>query len=111
MSVVWDEKADALLLLSILATSPKVDITAISQMMGGEFNRLAVKNRIDRIKAKAKAVAGDIPTPPNTPAKQAAGKKRKDESTEEAGVEEKPATRKKARKRAVKVEKKEEDES
>ncbi|KAM5472974.1 hypothetical protein MauCBS54593_002687 [Microsporum audouinii] len=112
MPVVWDDKADAMLLASILATAnTKVDNIAVAKMMGGEYNALAIRNRIARIKLKARALTDEVSTPPNTPhkaTKQAAGKKRK-EAKDEAGAEDKPSadkpttTTKKARK-AVKAE-------
>ncbi|KAK2880128.1 hypothetical protein FQN49_000542 [Arthroderma sp. PD_2] len=114
MPVVWDDKADAMLLVSILATSnTKVDAAAVATMMGGEYNPLAIRNRIGKIKLKAKALAGEVPTPPNTPktAKQAAGQKRKGASKDQAGDDE-PAVKKetpKKAKRAVKAEVKEEE--
>ncbi|EZF33107.1 hypothetical protein TMEN_3948 [Trichophyton mentagrophytes] len=115
MPVVWDDKADALLLASILATaSAKVDNAAVAKMMGGEYNALAIKNRIARIKLKAKAPGSDTETPANTPqkpkaARPAAEKKRKvkDETETEQSETADKQTPKKGR-RAVKAEVKDE---
>ncbi|EGD98149.1 hypothetical protein TESG_05535 [Trichophyton tonsurans CBS 112818] len=119
MPVVWDDKADALLLASILATaSAKVDNAAVAKMMGGEYNALAIKNRIARIKLKAKAPGSDTETPANTPqkpkaarpaARPAAEKKRKvkDETETEQSETADQQTPKKGR-RAVKAEVKDE---
>ncbi|KAI5305334.1 60S ribosomal protein L8B [Ascosphaera pollenicola] len=76
-SIAWTDQADARLLAAIIATCPPINYQKVAEALGNapkltiepDLTANAVQHRIRKIKAKAKGIDSNNPTPAATPRK------------------------------------------
>ncbi|KAJ5676088.1 hypothetical protein N7462_008985 [Penicillium macrosclerotiorum] len=73
MPMIWDDKADAKLLVGIIATGTGVNYDALAEFMGAPCTVSAIKHRIARIKEKAEV---SVALPRASPSKSSPGRSR-----------------------------------
>ncbi|KAL2853023.1 hypothetical protein BJX68DRAFT_265262 [Aspergillus pseudodeflectus] len=86
MPMVWNDQADAKLLLAIITmTTTKLNHAAIAEFMGPECTASAVQHRIQRVKEKAKndPALGNNATEGGTPEKKRSRVRKSAASTDE----------------------------